>query len=75
MSAAPAKESARVFAPLSAISQRAAANVGLYTAAGRRAVRKQAAVSAPLAWNGYEQFRHSLTSAWQQKPATPADDC
>ena len=46
LAAAPAKESARVFAPLSTVSQRAAANVGMYTAAGRRAIRKEAAVSA-----------------------------
>jgi hypothetical protein len=40
LASAPAKESARVFAPLVAASQPAASNVGMYTAAGRRVVRK-----------------------------------
>ncbi len=39
LAVAPVKESSRVFAPLAA-SQTAASNVGMYTTAGRRVVRK-----------------------------------
>lgn len=51
LAAAPARESARVFAPVSATLQLNASNVGMYTAAGRRVVRKTsvtATMPAPI---------------------------
>lgn len=44
---APSVEVSRVFAPIAAASQRAASNVGVYSAAGRRIARK-AWTAAPL---------------------------
>ena len=40
LASAPATETSRVFAPMTAAVQRAASNVGMYTVAGRRIVRK-----------------------------------
>ncbi len=44
---APAAEKARVFAPLAALRQQAASNVGLFTIAGRRIERKAARFAGP----------------------------
>lgn len=44
---APAKESARVFAPLAATSQPGASNIGMYTVAGRRILRKAPTTRPP----------------------------
>ena len=43
LASAPVDEARRVFSPVSAASQRAASDVGMYTVAGRRLVRKKAA--------------------------------
>lgn len=48
---APPRESARVFAPIVAAGQRAASNVGAYSAAGRRIARK-AWTAAPIPSSG-----------------------
>ena len=57
MAAAPVEETRRVFAPLAAASQTGASNVGMYTAAGRRVVRKvwPDAGAPPLASPSREQ--------------------
>ena len=45
---APARETARLFAPLTAAAQRTASNVGVYSAAGRRLARKVPSPSTPV---------------------------
>ena len=45
LAAAPATQTARVFAPMAVVSQLAASNVGLYTVAGRSVTRKVSTVT------------------------------
>jgi hypothetical protein len=81
LAAAPARERARVFAPLVASAQGAASNAGAYTAAGRRIARKAWAappVTAPGPGTGpAEGPAPVLTPAVAYRPVidrTPAAD-
>ena len=65
LAAAPVKESSRVFAPLAAASQTGASNVGLYTTAGRRVVRKIWPNRTHLSQRRHHESRGFRQTTWR----------